>query len=262
VKEKPIPYASHSLSRQVIHTEALDSSLSLFDNVAEMGAEAAIEKMRNQLVTELDKDRERYFDSNANRNPFKNVEFYAIPFAIAAASWILAVIVDKTCSTDICEVMNSARPHLALMFPSASGGWLSEYLFVHLFLFYSLHLEENCRILGLSERNSSSSHQQQNRRWQWWCRCRWPCDVISTKESVVDETVSRLGLIEVEMIAAKKGLTNRINLIQLPLLRFASLPPSLGLSPSPLPWLSADVRLDLHQVSLSTIKMKLSTSLP
>jgi hypothetical protein len=58
-------------------------------------------------MTDLEKDREKYFDSNANRNPFKNVEFYAIPFAIAAASWILAVIVDKTCSTDICEVPNS-----------------------------------------------------------------------------------------------------------------------------------------------------------
>jgi hypothetical protein len=110
----------------------LDSSLSLFDNVAEMGAEAAIEKMRNQLVTELDKDRERYFDSNANRNPFKNVEFYAIPFAIAAASWILAVIVDKTCSTDICEVMNSARPHLAIScsLQQAEDGFQNIYLFI------------------------------------------------------------------------------------------------------------------------------------
>jgi hypothetical protein len=72
--------------------------------MAEMGAEAAIEKVRDQLLADIEKDRVRYFESNSNRNPFKNVEFYAIPFAIAATSWILAVIVDKTCSTDLCEV--------------------------------------------------------------------------------------------------------------------------------------------------------------
>lgn len=70
-----------------------------------MGAESAIEKVRTQLLSDIEKDRIRYFDSNSNRNPFKNVEFYAIPFIIAATSWILAVIVDKTCSTDLCEVL-------------------------------------------------------------------------------------------------------------------------------------------------------------
>jgi hypothetical protein len=71
--------------------------------MAEMGAEAAIEKVRDQLLADIEKDRVRYFESNSNRNPFKNVEFYAIPFAIAATSWILAVIVDKTCSTFLSE---------------------------------------------------------------------------------------------------------------------------------------------------------------
>ena len=69
-----------------------------------MGAESAIQKTLDLLLEDIEKDRARYFDSNSNRNPFKNVEFYAIPFAIASISWILAVIVDKSCSTDFCEV--------------------------------------------------------------------------------------------------------------------------------------------------------------
>eukprot|EP00604_Paraphysomonas_vestita_P001002 CAMPEP_0174820200 /NCGR_PEP_ID=MMETSP1107-20130205/3884_1 /TAXON_ID=36770 /ORGANISM="Paraphysomonas vestita, Strain GFlagA" /LENGTH=411 /DNA_ID=CAMNT_0016035085 /DNA_START=508 /DNA_END=1740 /DNA_ORIENTATION=- len=71
----------------IIHLDTLDKALNLFDNIAEMGAETAIEKVRTQLLTDIEKERVRYFDANSNRNPFKNVEFYAIPFVIAATSW-------------------------------------------------------------------------------------------------------------------------------------------------------------------------------
>lgn len=96
-----------------------------------MGAETAIEKMRTQLLSTIEKERIRYFDSNANRNPFKNVEFYAIPFAIAAMSWILAVIVDKTCSTDLCEVCNLFRYLSKIIYlQQAEDGFQNIYLFI------------------------------------------------------------------------------------------------------------------------------------
>ena len=60
---------------------------------------------RTELLDDIEKERKRYFDSNAYRNPFRNVEFFALPLIIATLSWILAVIVDSTCSTDICEVL-------------------------------------------------------------------------------------------------------------------------------------------------------------
>jgi hypothetical protein len=37
-------------------------------------------------------------------NPFKDVEMYILPLAVAAISWLLAQLVDASCSSDICEV--------------------------------------------------------------------------------------------------------------------------------------------------------------
>eukprot|EP00602_Paraphysomonas_sp_CaronLab_P005389 CAMPEP_0185020938 /NCGR_PEP_ID=MMETSP1103-20130426/3584_1 /TAXON_ID=36769 /ORGANISM="Paraphysomonas bandaiensis, Strain Caron Lab Isolate" /LENGTH=550 /DNA_ID=CAMNT_0027552149 /DNA_START=38 /DNA_END=1687 /DNA_ORIENTATION=+ len=87
----------------VIHKESLQSALSIFNEIAEMGSEVAIGRKRTELLDDIEKERKRYFDSNAYRNPFRNVEFFALPLIIATLSWILAVIVDSTCSTDICE---------------------------------------------------------------------------------------------------------------------------------------------------------------
>ena len=33
---------------------------------------------------------------------------YAVPLVVAAVSWILAVLIDKTCSHDVCEVTEGA----------------------------------------------------------------------------------------------------------------------------------------------------------
>ena len=59
---------------------------------------------RNELVESIESERARYFQTNALRNPFKDMEMYIVPLIIASISWICAFFVDKTCSTDICEV--------------------------------------------------------------------------------------------------------------------------------------------------------------
>ena len=67
------------------------------------GAKNVIQKMRDQLKVTIEAERERYFATNALRNPFKDVELYILPMGVAAVAWICAVLVNATCSTDFCE---------------------------------------------------------------------------------------------------------------------------------------------------------------
>jgi len=60
-------------------------------------------KTKTLLKSTIESDRVRYFTTNSLRNPFKDVELYILPMGIAAVSWFMAVVVDKTCSTDLCE---------------------------------------------------------------------------------------------------------------------------------------------------------------
>lgn len=67
------------------------------------GAATVITKMRNQLKSVIESERERFFHTNALRNPFRDVELYILPMGIAAVAWVAAVLVNATCSTDFCE---------------------------------------------------------------------------------------------------------------------------------------------------------------
>lgn len=58
---------------------------------------------REKLVETSDAEKEKYFNLNSLKNPFKDSELYILPLVMAAVSWLIAVIVDKTCSTDFCE---------------------------------------------------------------------------------------------------------------------------------------------------------------
>lgn len=60
-------------------------------------------KVRDQLKLVIEGERERYFTTNALRNPFRDVELYILPMGIAVVAWIAAVLVNASCSTDFCE---------------------------------------------------------------------------------------------------------------------------------------------------------------
>jgi hypothetical protein len=62
---------------------------------------------REKLLADIGVDEARFFDINSLRNPFKNAEYYIIPMIIAVASFIIARVVDWSCSTDFCEVCYS-----------------------------------------------------------------------------------------------------------------------------------------------------------
>jgi hypothetical protein len=83
------------------------------------------------LLSDIENERRRYFDANMNRNPFKNVEFYALPLLLASVSWVIAVIIDSSCSTDFCEVSYLAYFFRQLTYQqNAEDGFQNIYLFV------------------------------------------------------------------------------------------------------------------------------------
>eukprot|EP01032_Pedospumella_encystans_P009521 gene9521-11199_t len=96
------PYVKE-VELQTMHDALYIQAFEQFDEIATMGAESVILKMRNQLKSVIEAERERFFHTNALRNPFRDVELYILPMGIAAVAWICSVIVNATCSTDFCE---------------------------------------------------------------------------------------------------------------------------------------------------------------
>lgn len=80
----------------------------------------------------IEEEKLRYFNINSLRNPFRDVELYILPIAVAVVSLILSVIVDKSCSSDFCEQAEDAFVNvylfvffgiLVLTWKQISGGY-------------------------------------------------------------------------------------------------------------------------------------------
>lgn len=57
----------------------------------------------------------RYEEANANRNPFQNFEYYALPLIVALGAFILRWMSDATCSLeykDYCSRVSSGMGHI------------------------------------------------------------------------------------------------------------------------------------------------------
>ena len=78
-------------------------ALTHFDGVATMGAAADIRAVRECLCADMLADLATRRESNALLNPFRDAEAYVLPLLVAAAAWVLAQLVDASCSTDFCE---------------------------------------------------------------------------------------------------------------------------------------------------------------
>ena len=68
-----------------------------------MGSRVLIDRTKTTLLENIASEQKRYFTLNALRNPYKDLELYSLPIAIAFVSWILSYIVDSVCDHDICE---------------------------------------------------------------------------------------------------------------------------------------------------------------
>lgn len=85
------------------HTTHVTQALRIFDDIATMGMPSSISRFREVLVGQLSEEGKRYAETNSLRNPYKDVEYYLLPLAIALLSMIAAKLVDWTCSHDVCE---------------------------------------------------------------------------------------------------------------------------------------------------------------
>lgn len=90
------------------HAKALEESFGHFDEIATMGPDATIATFRSKLVAELESQKVAYIDSNALRNPFKDLEFYLLPGMIAFVSFFIAYIIDASCGHAVCEATELA----------------------------------------------------------------------------------------------------------------------------------------------------------
>lgn len=99
-KDKPFV---KEMDLRKLHDRVNQEAMDIFDDRATMGANDVIDAMRDNLVEQIESEKTRYFTTNALRNPFKDLEFYLLPLAIALVAWIMSVLTDITCSTDFCE---------------------------------------------------------------------------------------------------------------------------------------------------------------
>lgn len=92
----------------VHHEEALAAALMEFQSIATMGLDNQVRQARVILCERIEAERVRCFEINTLRNPFKDIEMYALPAAVALMGWMLATVTDVTCSHDICEVAETS----------------------------------------------------------------------------------------------------------------------------------------------------------
>ncbi|CCI48783.1 unnamed protein product [Albugo candida] len=79
------------------HAVCSDGAMAVFDQGANMGRQSQIRAHRSTLAAELAKEYERFSSVNAERDPYKNLEFYLIPGAIAFALLAFRVGQDLFC---------------------------------------------------------------------------------------------------------------------------------------------------------------------
>lgn len=79
------------------HQLCLLAAMTVFDAGARMGRHSQILKFRQALADEIEKERQRYVEVNAERDPYKNLEFYLIPGVIALSLLAFRIFQDLMC---------------------------------------------------------------------------------------------------------------------------------------------------------------------
>ena len=92
--------------------KAHESAMKSFNGIANMGSVSSISKHRKRLEDDLEVERKRYFEANALKNPFKDLEYYIVPIVIAAISWLASGFIGRVCSHQVCHMTNDALHRL------------------------------------------------------------------------------------------------------------------------------------------------------
>ena len=98
------PYVNEAAA-QATHTAAEKKAVESYNRIATIGSVQSIKKYRESLLSDIEEDRKRYFNLNALRNPFRDIEMYAVPVAVAGSSWFVATLFDIMCTSEVCGVV-------------------------------------------------------------------------------------------------------------------------------------------------------------
>jgi hypothetical protein len=90
------------------HDAAEAAAFAEFEAIATLGSDASIAAARATLQEQVEAERVRCFEVNEMRNPFRDLEMYAVPVLVAVAGWLVATVVDVSCSHAVCEFTQSS----------------------------------------------------------------------------------------------------------------------------------------------------------
>jgi atlastin len=96
------------------------AAITIFDHGAKMGRHSQILKFRAEVIAEIEQEHHRFVELNAERDPYKNLEFYLVPGALAIALLVFRVTQDLLCYENIgydiplydCKHVSSTLSHL------------------------------------------------------------------------------------------------------------------------------------------------------
>ncbi|KAL3665565.1 hypothetical protein V7S43_009599 [Phytophthora oleae] len=102
------------------HKACLQGAMDVFDDGARMGRRSEIIRYRQEVVDQIDKERHRYLEINAERDPYKNLEFYLIPGVLALGLLVFRISQDLLCYDHIgydiplydCKQVSHTLSHL------------------------------------------------------------------------------------------------------------------------------------------------------
>lgn len=83
------------------HQLCAQGAVAIFDAGAKMGRHSQILKFRAEVVDEIEREHHRFVELNAERDPYKNLEFYLVPGALALALLVFRVVQDLLCYENI-----------------------------------------------------------------------------------------------------------------------------------------------------------------
>ncbi|CAH0482455.1 unnamed protein product [Peronospora belbahrii] len=102
------------------HKTCLEGAMAVFDDGARMGRRSEIMRYRHAVAEQIEKERHRFLEINAERDPYKNLEFYLIPGCLALALLVFRISQDLLCYEHIgydiplydCKQVSHTLSHL------------------------------------------------------------------------------------------------------------------------------------------------------
>lgn len=86
-----------------LHKKCKQDALHTFSGIATVGSLSEIQKHKLALVVDIDALYEDIKSANANKDPYKNIEFYLVPGAVGATAYVARVFSDVVCLEPVTD---------------------------------------------------------------------------------------------------------------------------------------------------------------